>query len=176
MTHDDGTEQGEIAKKKPKFEWLDESAFVAVSSACFAAFMFGFAVFGCIWQWKSADSAKVRGADAVVLSEKAHKPNDAENGNNRKEENHREEIRGEWELVIAYKNPARCDDDSVGSNRRIPQNVRTGEFPVFMSPLLFGASGKNFRGGAAFVIWFTAHNDRPIPASRHAQAAPSSSP
>jgi hypothetical protein len=158
MSHDNDAKQDEIRDKKPKLEWLDSAAVVAISSGCLIAFLLGFGVSEVTRSWQLEYRAKMRGTDAVVLSEKGHEPNNARDRYSRNDDDAEKQESAQLELGIGDKNAARRDDDSVGSDRRVPKNVRAGEFSVLMPPLLVGAP-QEFVSGWAIIFVRVSHGD-----------------
>lgn len=158
--------QDHVYKKEHKLKWLDETTFVNISLASTIAIVFGLAVFSLVREGGCfTNRAEVRGADAVVVPQGEHKLDDAADRKNRTNNNQQEQTRGQWKLIIAHENSAGSDDNGMGGDGGVPKKMRTGEFSVFMSPLLFSAPGKDFSGWFLLFGSFAGHESQP-PAKR----------
>lgn len=166
MSHDDDAKQGKIPDKKRKLEWLDQAAVVAIAFGGLIAFLLGFGVSEVTRAWQLEYRAKMRGADAVVLPEKDHEPNNARDRNSRKDDDAEKQESGQLEFGVGDKNAARRDNDSVGSDRSIQQKMRAGQFTILMPPLLVGAP-QEFVSGWAIIFVRISHGDaQPKPTGR----------
>lgn len=165
--HDDDVKHSQVGSKKNCFYKLKNIPPIVILYLCFLALLFLFTFIEARWEpirfCLLAYYAKIHGTDVVVSPEKKHEHDDAEHRANRNGKHGQEEDRGEWKIAISYAKSGCCDDGGMGGKRHIPQSMRTGEFPLFVSPLLLGAPGDLFtgRGDGFVVIWFRVHCDSP---------------
>jgi hypothetical protein len=159
MSRDDDVKHGEIGNKQRYLNRLKNIPYDLVLFFSFAAFLV-FLGFGEFRRERFlADNAKIRAAELIKSSETQRQEDKAEQRQNRNGEHVPEKTGRKWKFVISYEEAGGSDDDRMGAKHRVPQNVCAAEFPLFVPPLFFGTSGKNFRGGASLVVWFSAHDE-----------------
>jgi hypothetical protein len=158
MSRDDDVKHGEIGDKQRYLNRLKNIPYDLVLFFGVAAFLvfLGFGEFR--RQRFLADNAEIRAAELVKSSEAQRQEDKAEQRQDGNGEHVPEKTSRKWKFVISYEESGGSDDDRVSTKHCVPEGVRTAEFPLFVPPLLFGTSGKNFRGGAALVVWFSVHD------------------